>query len=58
MPFGQTENFYNALKAAKVDATLLPIPDGQHRIADWYKFVPDWQQQLKQWLEEKLAPKS
>ncbi|HTB82044.1 MAG TPA: pectinesterase family protein [Candidatus Sulfotelmatobacter sp.] len=57
VPFGQTENFYNALKAAKVDATLVPIPEGQHRIADWKKFVPDWQQQLKQWLEAKLAAK-
>ena len=57
VPFGQTENFYNALKAAKVDATLIPIPEGQHRIADWKKFVPDWQQQLKQWLEYKLAAK-
>jgi pectinesterase len=57
VPFGQTENFYKALKAAKVDATLLPITEGQHRIADWKKFVPDWQQQLKQWLEDKLAAK-
>jgi pectinesterase len=57
VPFGQTENFYKALKAANVDATLLPIPEGQHRIADWKKFVPDWQQQLKQWLEAKLAAK-
>jgi pectinesterase len=57
VPFTQTENFYHALKAANVDATLIPIPEGQHRIADWKKFVPDWQQQLADWLNVKLAAK-
>ncbi len=55
VPVGQTENFYRALKAANVDATLIVIPEGQHRIADWKKFTPDWQAQLVKWLEEKLA---
>jgi hypothetical protein len=40
-----------------VDATLLVIPEGQHRIADWKKFTPDWQFQLANWLNEKLAVK-
>ncbi len=57
VPVGQTEAFYQALKAAKVDATLLVIPEGQHRINDWKKFTPDWQQQLVNWLNEKLAVK-
>jgi pectinesterase len=55
VPFGQTENFANALKAAKVNCTLISIPEGQHRIADWKKFTPDWQAQLVNWLSEKLA---
>jgi pectinesterase len=55
VPFGQTQKFYDALKAAKVDATLISIPEGQHRIADWKKLTPDWQQQLVNWLNEKLA---
>jgi len=57
VPFGQTQNFYDALKAANVDATLISIPEGQHRIADWKKFTPGWQQQLVKWLNEKLAVK-
>ncbi len=57
VPFGQTENFYDALKAVNVDATLISIPAGQHRIADWKKFTPDWQLQLVKWLDEKLAVK-
>ena len=55
VPVGQTEKFYQALTAAKVDATLIVIPEGQHRIADWKKFTPDWQSQLAKWLAEKLA---
>lgn len=57
VPFGQTENFAKALQAAKVDCTLISIPEGQHRINDWKKFTPDWQRQLVNWLEEKLAAK-
>ncbi len=57
VPVGQTEVFHQALLAAKVDSTLLVIPEGQHRINDWKKFTPDWQAQLVKWLEEKLAAK-
>lgn len=57
VPIGQSENFIKALKAAKVDATLITIPEGQHRINDWKKFTPDWQEQLVAWLNEKLAAK-
>jgi alpha-L-fucosidase 2 len=57
VPVGQTEAFYQALKTANVDATLMVIPEGQHRISDWNKFTPDWQQQLVDWLNEKLAAK-
>ncbi len=57
VPFGQTENFAKALSAAKVDCTLISIPEGQHRIADWKSFTPDWQAQLVSWLGKKLAAK-
>jgi pectinesterase len=57
VPLGQTENFAKALKAANVDVTLIVIPEGQHRISEWKKFTPDWQQQLVNWLKEKLAAK-
>lgn len=55
VPAGQTEKFFKALQAANVDATLIVIPEGQHRISDWKKFSPDWQAQLARWLDEKLA---
>ena len=57
VPIVQSENFVKALKAVGVDATLIPIPGGQHRIRDWKNFTPDWQQQLADWLNEKLAAK-
>ncbi|HEX7654116.1 MAG TPA: pectinesterase family protein [Verrucomicrobiae bacterium] len=55
VPAGQTEAFAAALKAAGVDVALQIIPEGQHRIADWKKFTPDWQNQLVAWLTEKLG---
>jgi pectinesterase len=54
VPLAQTEAFAKALRAAGVDATVLVIPDGQHRIVDWKKFLPGWQEQLVKWLDEKL----
>jgi pectinesterase len=57
VPFGQTQNFYNALKAANVDCELVAIPEGQHRIADWTKFDPAWLDKLIAWLNDKLAAK-
>jgi predicted esterase len=55
VPLSQTKMFHQALKSANADSTLLVIPEGQHRISDWKKFTPDWQQQLAKWLTEKLA---
>jgi pectinesterase len=55
VPIAQSQAFYEKLKAAGVSADLLVIPEGQHRIADWKKFTPDWQQQLRTWLEQHLA---
>jgi pectinesterase len=57
VPLAQSENFVKALKSANVDATLTTIPEGQHRISDWKKFAPGWQQQLVAWLNKKLAAK-
>jgi pectinesterase len=57
VPLAQAEAFDRALKAANVDSTVIVIPEGQHRLNDWKKFTPDWQLQLVQWLEAKLAAK-
>ena len=57
VPAEQSTAFQKKLQAAGVSCDMISIPEGQHRIADWKKFVPDWQQQLKNWLEAKLAVK-
>ena len=57
VPLAQTEAFAKALQTAGVEATVIAIPEGQHRISDWKKFTPDWQQQLVDWLNTKLAAK-
>ena len=57
VPAGQSLAFQEKLKAAGVDCDLIMIPEGQHRIADWVNFDPDWQGKLISWLNEKLAVK-
>jgi pectinesterase len=55
VPAEQSLVFQKALKAAGVDCDLIMIPEGQHRIADWTKFDPEWQKKLIAWLNEKLS---
>jgi len=57
VPAEQSKAFHDKLKAAGVACDLLVIPEGQHRIADWKKFTPDWPQQLRTWLEQHLTEK-
>jgi pectinesterase len=56
VPPDQTLDFRAKLQAAGVSCDLIIITNGQHRIADWSKFHPDWQTQVTSWLETKLAP--
>lgn len=57
VPAGQSLAFQKALQSAGVTCDLILIPEGQHRISDWKKFAPDWQQELVNWLNEKLVMK-
>jgi pectinesterase len=57
VPYDQTVNFQSKLKAAGVPCDLITITNGQHRIADWVKFDPDWARQAAAWLDGKLAAK-
>ena len=57
VPAGQSLAFQKELKAAGVTCDLIMIPEGQHRINDWKKFTPGWQNQLVSWLNEKLTAK-
>lgn len=54
VPFRETTNFMAALQAASVPCDMLVITNGQHRIADWSNFYPDWQERVVSWLNEKL----
>lgn len=53
----QTRDFQVKLKAAGVSCDWITITNGQHRIADWAKFHPGWQDEVVTWLNEKLAVK-
>jgi dipeptidyl aminopeptidase/acylaminoacyl peptidase len=57
VPYNFTVAFAAKLKAAKVPCTFITITNAGHRIADWPKFAPDFQQKSRAWLEEKLAAK-
>ena len=57
VPAEQSLAFQKALRAAGVTCDVILIPGGQHRIRDWKNFTPDWQQQLVNWLNEKLVAK-
>ena len=54
VPFEETTNFMARLQAAGVPCDLLAITNGQHRIADWSNYSPDWQEQVVSWLNDKL----
>jgi pectinesterase len=51
-----TVNFQAKLQTANVNCELITITNGTHRIADWGKFDPAWQDKLIAWLNEKLPP--
>jgi acetyl esterase/lipase len=53
----QTQDFQAKLKAAGVNCDWITITNGQHRIADWSKFHPGWQDEVVAWLNEKLSAK-
>jgi len=55
VPANQSLAFQARLKAAGVACDLILIPEGQHRLADWRKFDPDWQGKVAAWLDQKLA---
>jgi dipeptidyl aminopeptidase/acylaminoacyl peptidase len=57
VPAPQSLAFQRALGAAAVECDLIMIPEGQHRIADWSQFEPNWQTKLIAWLNDKLGEK-
>ncbi len=57
VPYDQTLAFRTQLQAAEVPCDLITIINGQHRIRDWAKFHPGWQDEVVSWLNEKLVAK-
>jgi pectinesterase len=57
VPAEQSQAFQKKLQAAGVSCDMILIPEGQHRIADWHHFVPEWQTKLISWLNENLPAK-
>jgi len=57
VPAEQSAAFQKKLQAAGVSCDMIVIPEGQHRIAEWNRFDPDWQTKTVKWLNEKLAAK-
>jgi alpha-L-fucosidase 2 len=55
VPYRETTNFMAALQVASVPCDMLVITNGQHRIAEWSNYYPDWQNQVVNWLNDKLA---
>lgn len=57
VPYVGTLKFQSTLQAANVPTDIIVITNGQHRIADWDQFYPDWQVPLIAWLNDKLTTK-
>ena len=59
VPFSESTNLQQALRAAGVRADLIRIPNGPHATGSWYKVpgVPDWERQMTEWLNEVLRHK-
>jgi pectinesterase len=57
VPYPQTLDFEAKLKAAGVSCDLMTITNAQHRILDWDKFDPAWQEKVVAWLKQHLPPK-
>jgi polygalacturonase/alpha-beta hydrolase superfamily lysophospholipase len=56
VPYPQTLDFEAKLQAAGVSCDLLTITNAQHKILDWDKFDPAWQEKVVTWLKQHLPP--
>ena len=52
-----TRNFAAGLKENGVPCRLYFLKGPGHRLADWEKFDPTWQQKLADWLNQTLVVK-
>lgn len=59
VPFSESTNLQQALRAVGVRADLIRIPNGPHATGSWYRLpgVPDWERQMTEWLNGVLDHK-
>jgi acetyl esterase len=59
VPFTESTNLQEALRAAGVRCDLIRIPNGPHATGGWYKVpgVPDWEREMTEWLNQRLNHK-
>jgi len=59
VPFTESTNLQEALRAVGVRCDLIRIPNGPHATGGWYKVpgVPDWERQMTEWLNARLHHK-
>jgi alpha-L-fucosidase 2 len=59
VPFTESTNLQEALRAVGVRCDLIRIPNGPHATGGWYKVpgVPDWERQMTEWLDARLHHK-
>lgn len=56
VPYEQSITFQARLREQGVACELLTLPGAPHRLTEWSRSVPDWQDQLVAWLHRALAP--
>ena len=54
VPQNQSLAFQEKMQGVGATCDFIAIPEGQHRIADWKKFDPDWANKVVAWLNDKL----
>lgn len=55
VPYEQSVTFQSRLQAQGVHCDLVTLPGAPHRLAEWPKFKPDFEQRLLDWLHEALV---
>jgi acetyl esterase len=55
VPYEQSLAFQAKLKANDIRCDLITIPGAPHRLIEWKKYFPDYENQIVAWLNEILA---
>ena len=53
--YSQSVNFQAKLKENKVPCELITVKGAPHKITDWDKFDPGWEEKMVAWLKQVLG---